>query len=85
MHFHLSSSGQTISAHPSPNFGARYYWGLKRGQDLESWDTGIRLLDEWSYFDRPEPRLAHVRWMRHIPLLAKVLSIFHYQLGKTAG
>ncbi len=37
-------------------FGARNYWGLKRGRDLENWSTGICLLDEWSYFDNPEPR-----------------------------
>lgn len=66
-------------------YGARYHWGLKDGKDLEKWSTGIQLLGEWSYFDRPEPRLAHVQWMRHIPLFAKVLSIFHYQLGKPAG
>jgi len=39
-------------------YGARYHWGLKRGRDLEGWGPGIRLLTEWSYFDRPEPRLA---------------------------
>jgi O-methyltransferase involved in polyketide biosynthesis len=66
-------------------FGARYHWGLKRGQELESWGDGIRLLDEWGYFDRPEPRLDHIRWMRHIPLLARVLRIYHFQLGKAAG
>jgi methyltransferase (TIGR00027 family) len=65
--------------------GARYHWGLKRGQDLESWGDGITLLDEWFVFSRPEPRLAHVRWMRHIPLLAKVIGIFHFRLGSTAG
>ena len=65
-------------------FGARYYWGLKRGKDLESWDPGISLLDEWSFFDRPEPRLAHIRWVRHIPFLARVLCIYHYRLGMTA-
>jgi O-methyltransferase involved in polyketide biosynthesis len=65
-------------------FGARYYWGLKRGKDLESWDPRIRMLDEWGLLERPEPRLAHVRWMRHIPLLARVLCIYHYQLGKKA-
>ena len=64
-------------------FGARYHWGLKRGKDLESWSPGISLLDEWSYFDRPEPRLDHIRWVRHIPFLARVLCIYHYQLGKT--
>lgn len=66
-------------------FGARYYWGLKRGKDLENWSPGIRLLDEWSYFDRPEPRLDHIRWMRHIPFLARVLCIYHYQFGRIAG
>ena len=62
--------------------GARYHWGLKRGQEIEKWGDGIRLLDEWGYFDRPEPRLDHIRWMRHIPLLARVLRIYHYRLGK---
>jgi methyltransferase (TIGR00027 family) len=66
-------------------FGARYHWGLKRGQEIEGWGDGIRLLDEWGYFDRPEPRLDHIRWMRHIPFLARVLRIYHYQLGQAAG
>ena len=63
-------------------FGARYGWGLKRGEELESWGEGIRLLDSWSYFDRSEPRLAHIQWMRHIPFFARVMSIFHYRLGE---
>ena len=63
--------------------GARFHWGLKHGKDLEGWANGIRLLDEWFYFDRPEPRLGH-QWMRHIPPLAKASGIFHYQLGKAA-
>jgi methyltransferase (TIGR00027 family) len=61
--------------------GARYHWGLKHGRDLERWGDGITLLDDWFPFSRPEPRLAHVGWMRHIPLLAKVMGIFHYRLG----
>ena len=65
--------------------GARYHWGLRRGQEIEGWGDGIHLLDEWGYFDRPEPRLDHIRWMRHIPLLARVLRIYHYRLGKAAG
>jgi O-methyltransferase involved in polyketide biosynthesis len=65
-------------------FGARYHWGIWRGQEIERWGDGIRLLDEWGYFDRPEPRLDHIRWMRHIPLLARVLRIYHYRLGEAA-
>jgi methyltransferase (TIGR00027 family) len=63
-------------------FGVRYHWGLRRGQELESWGDGIRLLDEWGYFDRPEPRLDHIRWMRHIPLMARVMRVYHYRLGE---
>jgi O-methyltransferase involved in polyketide biosynthesis len=66
-------------------FGARYHWGLRRGQAIESWGDGIHLLDEWGYLDRPEPRLDHIRWMRHIPFLARVLRIYHFQLGKATG
>jgi methyltransferase (TIGR00027 family) len=67
--------------------GARYHWGLRRGQEIEGWGRqstgdGIHLLDEWGYFDRPEPRLDHIRWMRHIPFLARVLRIYHFRLGE---
>jgi methyltransferase (TIGR00027 family) len=64
--------------------GARCRWALKRGKDLESWGDGICLLDEWFAFICPEPRLAHIRWVRHIPLLAKTIGVFHYRLGKIA-
>ena len=66
-------------------FGVRYHWGLRRGQEIEGWGDGIRLLDEWGYFDRPEPRLDHIRWMRHIPLLARVMRVYHYRLGNAVG
>jgi O-methyltransferase involved in polyketide biosynthesis len=60
---------------------ARLHWSLKHGRDLESWGVGIRLLDEWFYFDRPEPRLGTSQLMRNFPPLAKSVGIFHYQLG----
>jgi O-methyltransferase involved in polyketide biosynthesis len=60
---------------------ARYSFALMNGKDLEGWGGGIRLLKEWRYFDCDEPRLAHVGWARHIPLLAKSSGIFHYRLG----
>jgi O-methyltransferase involved in polyketide biosynthesis len=65
--------------------GARYRWGLHRGKDLEGWSEGITLLDEWFPFDRPEPRLAHAQWMRYVPLLARVMGVFHYRLGTATG
>lgn len=61
--------------------GARCYWGLGRGQDLEGWGDGICLLDEWFPFRCAEPRLGRAQWVRHIPLLAKTMGVFHYRLG----
>jgi len=63
---------------------ARLRWGLKHGKDVECWGEGIRLLDEWFYFDDPEPRMRPYRWMRLFPLFSKSTGIFHYQLGTQA-
>ena len=69
----------------STKLGVYYSWALSKGKDVEKWGDDIFLLDEWFPFDHPEPRLAHIQWMRHIPLFAKIFGIFHYQLGKMAG
>jgi len=61
---------------------ARLRWGLKHGRDVEKWGEGISMLDEWFYFDDPEPRMAPFRWMRHFSVLGKSTGIFHYRLGK---
>ncbi len=61
---------------------ARVNWGLAHGQDLEKWGKGIRLLEEWFYFERPEPRLGAMQMMRYIPAMRKASGIFHYRLGE---
>ncbi len=71
--------------------GGLLRWGIWRGQEIEGWGnaspTGacIRLLDEWGYFDRPEPRLAPYRWLAPIFRLLKPMRIFHFQLGDAIG
>ncbi len=60
---------------------ARLHWALAHGQDVESWGEGIRLLEEWFYFERPEPRLGTAQMLRYIPPLRKAVGIFHYRLG----
>ncbi len=60
---------------------ARLGWGLKDGHEPENWSKDIRMLTEWFYFDHPEPRLGSSQLMRHIPLFARGVGIFHYQLG----
>ena len=65
-------------------FDARFHWGIWHGQEIERWGDGIRLLGEWGFFDRPEPRLAHIRWLRPIESLARTMRIYHFHLGKVA-
>ena len=70
------------SHHPAISKLHAHLWGIKGGQELETWSPGIRLLDEWFYFDRPEPRLGWTRLMRFVPLLNQGNSIVRYQLGE---
>jgi O-methyltransferase involved in polyketide biosynthesis len=63
-------------------FGFRCHWGVWHGKKLERWGKGIKLIDEWGFFDAPESRLAYIRWMRPIEALARTLRIYHYQLGE---
>jgi O-methyltransferase involved in polyketide biosynthesis len=61
---------------------ARLQWGLKTGRDPEGWAPGIRMLDEWNFFDEDEANLKALRWVRAIPALAKASGVFHYRLGE---
>jgi O-methyltransferase involved in polyketide biosynthesis len=62
-------------------FGGLMRWGLWSGQEIEGWGDGIRLLDEWGFFDQPEPRLNSYRWMAPLFRLFKPMRIFHFRLG----
>jgi len=61
---------------------ARLRWGIWRGQEIERWGGGIRLLAEWTYIDEPDPRLAYLRWLRPLEHLLRTMRIYHFQLGK---
>lgn len=71
------------------SFAGLMQWGFWHGQVIEDWglqitDGGIRLLDEWGFFDQPEPRLDSYRWMAPLFRLFKPMRIFHFRLGKAA-
>jgi O-methyltransferase involved in polyketide biosynthesis len=66
-------------------FAGLMRWGFWRSQEIEGWGAGIRLLDEWGFFDQPEPRLDSYHWMAPLFRLFKPMRIFHFQLGKAAG
>jgi O-methyltransferase involved in polyketide biosynthesis len=60
---------------------ARIRWGRKDPRDVEGWSPGIRLLESFYYFDRPEPRLGLLRLWRHVPAIARGSGIHHYRLS----
>jgi len=61
---------------------ARLHWSIKQGKDVEEWGEGIRLLDEWNYYDDDVSQLKAFRWVRMFPAVAKSSGIFHYRLGE---
>ncbi len=60
-------------------------WGIWRGQALERWGVGVRLLEEWAYIDEPDPRLAPMRWQRPLEHLFRTLRIYRFRLGKSGS
>ena len=65
-------------------FGGLLRWGFWRRSEIERWGEGIRLLGEWGFFDKPEPRLRSVRWAGPLFRLLRPIRILHYQLGDRA-
>lgn len=63
--------------------GTRIRWGVKDPRELEVW--GLRLLERWGYFDRPEPRLGAAGLIRFFPPLARATSILRYRLEGPAA
>ncbi len=60
---------------------ARMHWSVRDPRDLETWAPGIRLLESFSYFDHPEPRMGLPSWFGRIPLLSRASSIQRFRLG----
>ncbi len=59
--------------------GTRLRWDAKNPAELEAW--GLCLLEQWGYFDKPEPRMGSMGIARHIPPLANATYILRYRLG----
>ena len=74
-----------VRLHPRPNAVAQPHWGLKNDRDVEAWAPGIRLLSQWYYFEKREPRLGAMQLMRYIPFLGRAVRIVHYRLGEEPG
>jgi len=57
-----------------------FHFGVSGGEDMEKWNEGIELLDEWTYFDDRERKLGWMRLMGRSEKLRKTQWIVHYLL-----
>jgi len=60
---------------------ATFRSGIRDGQEMEQWHSGIQFLDEWSYFDSEEKKLGWLRLFRYIELIRKTQWTVHYRLN----
>jgi len=54
--------------------------GISQSREMETWNRGIRFLDEWSYFDSNHPKLGRLRFLRKFELFRKTQWTLHYCL-----
>jgi O-methyltransferase involved in polyketide biosynthesis len=69
----------------SSKFAGLLRWGLRNAHDLEGWGNGVRFIDEWGFFDHPEPRMGSYRWIAPFFRLFKPMCIYRFQLGASGG
>ena len=62
-----------------------YESGLRDAHEMEGWAPGLVLLDEWTYFDEPEPRLGWMRLLARWPLFRRSQWTVHCRLGTPTG
>jgi methyltransferase (TIGR00027 family) len=55
-------------------------FGIQDGREMESWEPGIRFLDEWTLFDDHEKKLGWMNLFRFSKRLRKAQWIVHYLL-----
>jgi hypothetical protein len=42
-----------------------FNFGIRESEELEKWNSDIEFLDDWTYFDEPEPKLGWLRIFRN--------------------
>ena len=61
---------------------AAFVFGIRNSRELETWNSGIEYLDDWSYFDSGHPRLGWVGTMgRRMKFMRNVQYTVHYRLN----
>lgn len=62
--------------------GTTFQFGISDSDAIESWNLGMKLLDDWSYFDSDELNSIPVKLFRRNNSLRKLQWTVHYKLNK---
>lgn len=62
---------------------ARFTFGLKSYDEMESWDPRMKFIGEWSYLDSNHPKLGVLRMYRKINLFRLMQYSVHYKSQDT--
>lgn len=63
-------------------YQARPCWSVSDPRSIETWCSGIKVLETYTYLDQPEPRLANVWWMAKTSLLRDIARVLRLRLGQ---
>lgn len=58
---------------------ASFKWGIDNLKEIETWDRGIKLIDQLYYFDNYKKRLGLLRLLKYIPSLKSQGKIGHFK------
>ncbi len=63
---------------------AEFRWGPADTRVMETWESGLQVVEEWNYFDYHRDRWRHLRWVALLPGFRRMLSnrIVHVTLAK---
>ncbi|MFO7669756.1 MAG: class I SAM-dependent methyltransferase [Bacteroidales bacterium] len=60
--------------------GTTFKFGIPDSDEIESWNQGFRLIDDWSYIDSDELNSSLLRLFRNSNSLRKIQWTVHYEL-----
>ena len=61
--------------------GSSFDFGIRGPKDVESYGRGIRVVEEWSYFEDRDIRPRFLRLFRHVPFIARTLWTVKATIG----
>ena len=64
---------------------ATFHFGIRNSNEMESWNNGIKLVNDWSYFDSNEKKLGWLKIFKNVKLFRKTQWTVYYKLGKNPG